>query len=85
VADVVICPAVSSFGTPCELPVHHNSAHGTKDETLTWEPRYVAELRHELEDAPWMWKSLLKGVLEDLGDAVGSESIDEAREALKRA
>jgi hypothetical protein len=45
-----VCPAVASTGQRCQLPEHHNSPHEWSDEhgKMTWEPRYVGEMRGEL-------------------------------------
>ncbi len=48
------CSAVSGIGADyrCQLPKGHNSPHENTDSgsRMTWEPRYVADLRRELED-----------------------------------
>lgn len=78
------CPVSSSSGVRCELREHHNSPHESTAHggTLTWEPSYVAELRREAERGPWRWRNLLQDVLDDLGDGITSEAIEDAREAI---
>jgi len=81
------CPARVEFGDlRCELPAGHNSQHeNTEHGKLTWEPAYVGDLRRELRNGSWRWKSLLEGVLSDLGPAMRAQSVDDAREALRGA
>jgi hypothetical protein len=52
----VACASESGLlGTsfPCQLEAGHDGPHQHKDDqgTMTWEPRYVAELRRDLEEA----------------------------------
>lgn len=77
------CPMVTSHGAiPCELELGHNSPHeNTENGKLTWEPRYVGDLRQEAEAAE-DWKQLLREVLDDVG-AMSSEAIEDARRALE--
>lgn len=41
------------FGVQCQLDHGHDGPHRHEDAggTMTWEPRYVADLRRELEEA----------------------------------
>ena len=82
-----VCPARAAGGPQCQLPEGHNSPHRHEDEygKTTWEPRYVGDLRRELEGGVWRWRGLLADVLEEMPDAWHSEAIDEARAALKEA
>ena len=81
------CPAVCGLGAVrCELPNRHNSPHeNSENGRLTWEPNYVGDLRRELEDGAWRWRSLLSDVLDDIGEALTSEAIVDARESLADA
>ncbi len=50
-ADQQRCAATIG-NVQCELVARHNSPHqNTSDGTMTWEPRYVADLRSELAQA----------------------------------
>ncbi len=54
VTTAALCGAVSGIGAdyPCQLPEGHNSPHENNDQgcKMTWELRYVADLRREVED-----------------------------------
>jgi len=43
--------AATTLGVTCQLPAGHDSPHRHEDEggITTWEPRYVGELRREVE------------------------------------
>lgn len=81
------CPMTTNGGTTrCELREGHNSPHSVNDGGLTWEPVYVWELRQAVRDAErdsWRW--LLEAVMEDVGESLRSEALDDAREALAKA
>src|SRR5690349_1618108 len=56
-----ICGAEQTlFGVQCQLPLGHDDPHRHKGEmgTVTWEPKYVGELRRELD----MYRDALEGL-----------------------
>jgi hypothetical protein len=63
----------------CEMEMGHAGWHSVEDGAHKWTTSDRADLERRVKDAETGWLCHLTNVLEDVGEGLHSESLDEAR------